>query len=223
MNYMPIIKLVYILMPATIVMAFYFAPRAEILGESSRILYFHVPIAWVSALAFIISGIVSIFYLRDRAGKYFQLDEKARNSAAIGFLFTVLALITGAIWSRISWGAFWNWDPRQTSIVMLLLIYIAYFSLSSALENNPSRGKILSSYLIFAMVTVPFLIFVVPRMFPSLHPDPILNPQRKIFLEDRMKITLLVSVISFTLLYFYIWSMENRLSALKHKIGEKQQ
>ena len=218
---MLILKSVYILMPIAIILAFLWAPPAKILGEASRILYFHVPPAWISALAFIISGIFSIIYLYDRDKRFTLIEEKACNSAALGMLFTIITIIIGAMWSKINWGAYWNWDPRQISIVILVLIYAAYFSLRAALANNPGRGRLTSVYLVFAMVTVPFLIFVIPRVYSSLHPDPIINQQRKMNLDGTMLVTLLVSLTSFTMLFFYILSLANRLSRLTQKIEEK--
>jgi len=215
---MIISNLFYLLMPLTIFLAFMWAPPAEILGEASRIIYFHVPLAWVSTLAFFISGILSVVYLCDKEKKYRLIEEKANNSACIGIVFTILTIVTGSIWSKISWGAYWNWDPRQTSIIVLLLIYLAYFSLRTALAGNPSKGKLTSSYLILAMITVPFLIFVIPRVYLSLHPDPIINTNIKISLDEKMKITLLAGLFSFTFLFFYIFSLANRVSRINQII-----
>lgn len=214
--------IVFILMPVSIILAFQWAPPAEILGESSRIIYFHVPLAIVSTIAFMISGILSIVYLyaskrkltSQKAEYHSNIEEKAYNSACIGMVFTVLTIITGSIWAKISWGTYWNWDPRETSIIILFLIYIAYFSLRSALEGNPGRGRLTSVYLIFAMLTVPFLIFVIPRVYASLHPDPIINPDRQIHLEFTMRAALIISMISFCFLYIYLFSLANRISVL---------
>ncbi len=218
---MILLTLVYILISVSIVLAYLWAPPAEFLGQASRILYFHVPLAWVSTLAFIISGVLSIVFLYDREKKYPLTEERAYNSAIIGMVFIILALITGSIWSKISWGAYWNWDPRQTSIIVLMLIYMAYFSLRTALADNPARGRLTSSYLIIAMLAVPFLIFIIPRIYTSLHPDPIVNSERKINMDVSMKITLLISSIAFTLLFFYLFSISNRISGVKKKIEEK--
>ncbi len=214
-------KLIFIMMPLSIFLAFMWAPPAEILGESSRIIYFHVPLAWGSVLAFVYSGIVSILFLADKKGKYTLLDERAYNSAGIGMVFTILAIISGAIWAKMSWGSYWNWDPRQTSITILMLIYIAYFSLHSALKDNESKGRICCSYLIFAMITVPLFIFIIPRMYPSLHPDPIINPERKLKLNAQMRTVLMISLFSFTLLYFYLLNLMNRISFIDNKYKEK--
>lgn len=215
-----LVKSVYLLMPVVIVLAFLWAPPAEGLGETARIIFFHVPIAWGSFLAFLIAGIYSIIFLFDKDRKFKELDEKAYNSAVIGFVFTLLAVISGSIWAKLTWGSFWNWDPRETSIVIVLLIYIAYFSLQAALAGNESRGKIGSSYLIVAMVMLPFFIFVVPRIYLSLHPNTIINAQRKIMMEHRMLVTLLISIASFTILYFYLLQIMNRLTAIKKRIED---
>lgn len=213
-----ITQLVFILMPISIYLSFLWAPSAVVLGESSRILYYHVPLAWVAVLAFFVSGIFSIVYLYDKDKKFSLIDEKAHNSALIGLLFIVLATVTGSIWSKISWGAFWNWDPRQRAIAFLLLIYFAYFALRIALQDNPLRGKISGAYLIFAMVTVPFFVFILPRMYKTLHPDTIVISENRMQMDPAMRITLLVSIVSFTLLYFYLLQLLNRISYITKKV-----
>ncbi len=218
---MIISKLVYVFMPISIYLAFMWAPPAEILGEASRVVYFHVPCSWVATLAFIMSGVISIIYLYDKKDRFSHLDERAYNSAKLGMLFTVLAIISGSIWAKISWGSYWNWDPRESSIVILLLIYLAYFSLRTALADNPNKGRLTSVYLIFAMVAVPFVVFVIPRVYPSLHPDTLINPERKVNMDQTMRIALLFTTISFTLLYLYIFSLTNRLSRIMFRIEEK--
>jgi heme exporter protein C len=215
------LKILYIAMPVSILMAFLWAPPAALLGDSSRIMYFHVPIAWVSFLAFVVAGILSIFHLVEKKnGGTGHRDEMAYHSAAIGFAFAIMTVITGSIWAKISWGTFWNWDPRETSILIILLIYIAYFSLQGALADNEKRGTIGASYLILAMIVLPFFVFLVPRIYPSLHPDPIINVDKKIYLDERMKGTLIVAIISFSILYVYLLDLMNRIFELRNNIEE---
>ena len=208
-------------MPAAIILAFLYAPSAEILGHTSRILYFHVPCAWVSVLAFIVSGIYAVTFLADKNKKIIIPEQKAFNSAKIGMLFTILTVITGSLWAKLTWGSFWNWDPRETSIVILLLIYTSYFSLRSAVTEEDKRARISSVYLIIAMFTVPFFVFIIPRLYPSLHPDPIINAERKIHLDYKMQTAFIVSAAAFTFLYAYLFSISNRISAVNKKIEEK--
>ena len=207
-------------MPLSIGLAFLWAPPAEILGDASRVIYFHVPLAWGGVLAFIVSGIFSILFLLDKERRFQYLDERAYNSASIGLIFTLLATVTGSLWAKISWGSYWNWDPRQISIVLLLSIYIAYICLWQILEENPNKGNIGSVYLIFAMFFVPPLGFIIPRIYRSLHPDTIINADQKMHMDATMAITLVISVVAFTLLYVYLLSLKNRLSRANHRIDE---
>lgn len=220
---MKILKLVFLIMPVSIFMAFMIAPPAKILGEASRIIYFHVPLAMGSVIAFTYSGIASIIFLLDKNKKYQMLDVKSHNSAQIGVLYTVLAIISGSIWAKISWGSYWNWDPRQTTITVMMLIYIAYFCLWTALENNENRGKICSAYLIFTLITIPFFVFIIPRVYQSqtLHPDTIINTRGKMEMAPMMRISLFVAMAAFTFLYAYLLSLMNKLSKINNIYQEK--
>ncbi len=215
-----IYRFVFLFMPVVIYMSFMWAPPAAILGDASRIIYFHVPVAWVSVLAFIVAGVQSVIFLISNKNRR-EREYMAFNSASAGMVFIILALITGSIWAKLSWGSYWNWDPRETSIVLLMLIYIAYLSLHSSLKNNPNRGSISAVYLIIAMITMPFLVFIIPRLYPSLHPDTIINQEKKIHLEAAMRITLFSSIVTFTLLYGYIYRLMNRITSLEIKLEEK--
>jgi heme exporter protein C len=148
---------------------FVVVPQYEGLGNAGRIVIMHVPTAWVSVLAFGVSALYSGLYLwRGRS----EHDDYALAAAESGFLFTVLATVTGAIFSQVVWGVYWNWDPRQTSIFVLLLIYAALFALRSAIDDVPRRRQLSAVYSLFAFVTVPFLIFIAPRISDStLHPN----------------------------------------------------
>lgn len=212
--------LIFIVMPGVFLRSLLWTPTAEFLGESSRILYFHVPVAWISVISFIAAGYHSIMILITEKGRD-EREFKAYNAAYIGIIFTILTVITGSIWAKISWGSYWNWDPRETSIVILMLIYISYFSLYSALKDNVNRMGISSVYLIIAMITMPFFVFIIPRIYPSLHPDTLINADKKIHLEAAMRLTLFTSIGVFTLFYGYIYNLMNRISSLELTLQEK--
>lgn len=205
-------------MPAVFWMALAWVPPAMGLGDASRILYFHVPVAWSSVLAFLAAGYYSVRYL---VKDDYRFELYAWNAAYTGLVYSVLTVITGSIWAHISWNTWWNWDPRETSAVVLLLIYIAYISLYSSLKERPGRGRISAVYLIIAAVVMPFFVFIIPRIYRSLHPDMMFSSGTKFDLEPSMRITLLVSIAVFTLLYFVIISLMNRNSVLEKKIEEK--
>ncbi len=196
-------------MTAVILGAFLYAPPAKGLGETARIIFFHVPTAWLASLAFLISAIGSLQYLRTQQKKY---DIWAHSSAQIGLIFAVLATVTGSIWAKKIWQSYWNWDPRETSIFILLLIYAAYFALRSAIDIEEQKAKLSAVYSIIAFVTVPFFIFIIPRVYESLHPDPLINPEGEIKMDGRMLQVFINSLLSFTLLFF--WMLRLKIKSL---------
>ncbi len=166
----PVAKLLLGLWIAGVVVAmFLVVPQYVGLGDAGRIIVMHVPTAWITTVAFAVSAFYSARYLWRRRPAD---DANAVAAAETGFLFCVLATVTGAIFAQIVWGTFWNWDPRETSILVLLLIYAAYFALRSALDEPERRRRLSAAYNLFAAVTMPFLLFVAPRVAESsLHPN----------------------------------------------------
>ena len=195
------------------------APQSQ-LGEISRIIFFHIPMAWVAVLAFLISMINSIRYLRNRDLSY---DTKAVVSARLGLVSCLLAAVSGAIFAKATWGSFWNWDPRETTIFVLLLIYGAYFALRSAVSSDQRRAALCGVYSILAFLTVPFLIFVIPRAYQSLHPNmSILNQNLKFQMPFEILILLILSLIGMTLIFAWIYDLEVRISKL-NRFERKEQ
>jgi len=186
-------------------------PLIQGLGELGRNILFHVPMSFVAFIAFLLATIYSIIFLRTKKMDY---DYRARAASAIGLLFTILATVTGSIWARFSWGTFWNWDPRETSIFILLLIYVAYFLLRSLLEEGEEKkARIAAVYNIIAFVTVPFLMFVLPRITQSLHPGssgteaPVINLSGKTHTDPILSYILWTNVVLFTLLFLWMTNL----------------
>jgi heme exporter protein C len=186
------------------------------LEDNARIIFFHVPTAWLSVVGFVMSLVFGVRYLRT---KNINDDIRSSASAGIGFVFCILATVTGAIWAKFSWGTYWNWDPRQTSIFVLLLIYGAYFSLRSAVEAEERRATLAAVYSIIAGVTMPFFMFIMPRILSSLHPEPILNTQGKLHMNTMMFALFLASLAGFTGVYWWMWRLKVRTEQLHHDIG----
>ncbi|HPW54435.1 MAG: cytochrome c biogenesis protein CcsA [Thermoanaerobaculaceae bacterium] len=180
-------------------------------GDSFRIVFFHVPQAWVAVLAFCVNLVASIRYLRTRA----PLDDaRAAAAARLGMLFAILATVTGSIFAKLEWGMFWNWDPRETSIVILLLIYAAYFALRQAVVDEERRASLAAAFAIFAFVTMPFLIFVIPRVYSSLHPNLVEATQGAVRfkMDPGMRLVLFSALAGFTGLFAWLYSFEVRLA-----------
>jgi heme exporter protein C len=190
---------------AVIYGAFLYAPLAKGLGEYTRVLYFHVPTAWVTVIAFFLGALFSGLYLKKRDIKF---DYYAESASQLGIVFCILATVTGSVWAKVSWGSFWNWDPRETSIFILLLIYAAYFALRSAIEQPDRKAALSSVYSLLAFVTVPFFVFIVPRIYSSLHPDPLVNTEGKINMDGKMLTVFLSSLFGFTVLFFWMLKMK---------------
>jgi heme exporter protein C len=200
-------------MAIVIVGAFDYAPlAAKFIGESSRILFFHVPMAWVSFVAFAAGGIWSIvFLLRGRQARH---DRAAHAAIELGLLFGILATVTGALWARIMWGSYWNWDPRQTSIIMALIWNGAYLALRDSIEDGEKKTRLAAAYAALGLVVTPFFFFVVPRITFSLHPDPVINTRGSADMETRMLQVLLASGVGFVALFFWLHGLRTRLLAL---------
>lgn len=195
-------------------------PQVITLGELIRIMNFHVPTAWVAVLGFSMSMIYSIIYLKNRNIEY---DILASSSASLGMIFCILATLTGMVWAKYNWGAYWNWDPRQTSIFILLIIYFAYFSLRTALENQEQKARLSAVYSILAFVTVPFLVFIIPRLSDSLHPGSALdNGSGPILSTEAGSINFLLllafsySMTAFTVIYFWLLNLRIRLKKIEN-------
>ena len=188
---------------AVLYAVFFLVPPAEGLGNYVRIAFFHIPTAWVAVVAFLGAAYWGARYLKTRELRY---DAKSARSAILGLIFTLMATVSGAVFSKLTWGAYWNWDPRQTTIFVLLLIYAAYVTLRMTMRDERARASSSAVYALFSFIAVPFLVFILPRMFFSLHPSPVLNETGRIDMDAVMLGTLVLSLIDMTLIY--IWLMK---------------
>lgn len=215
----PLLWLLWGWMAAVILAAFHWAPLAEgFLGQSSRILFFHVPMAWVSFVAFMTAGVWSLLFLAGRRDP--RRDRAAAAAIEIGLVFAVLATVTGAIWARIMWNSWWNWDPRQASIVVALLFYAAYLALRAAVADREARARLCAAYATLGLVVAPFFYFVLPRLGFTLHPEAVINAQGKVEVEPRMLAVLLASSAGFTALFFWIHRLRTRLAECEERLLE---
>lgn len=184
-------------------------------GESSRILFFHVPMAWTAFVAFLTAGIYSARFLRRRDPR---LDLAAAAAVEIGLVFCVLATLSGSIWARVEWGAFWNWDPRQLTITIALVYYAAYLALRSQIADTEVRGRVSGAYAVLGLVVAPFLFFVAPRMAAfSLHPQPVLNASGELEMDPSVLWLLLAGVVGFTVLFFWLHGIATRVAVLAER------
>jgi heme exporter protein C len=204
--------LLFLAMSAMIVFSFATPMPQQQIGQASRIFYYHIPQAWICVIAFAMAMIFSIRYLKTR---HVADDDRAVMAATLGLVSCILATVTGSIFAKVTWGSFWNWDPRETSIFILLLIYGAYFALRGAIEVEEKRAALSAVYAIFAFVTVPFLVFVVPRVVPSLHPaDSIISKNLKFTMGPTVRMIFFSSLALFTVLFFWMFNLGRRVQIL---------
>lgn len=193
-----------------------YVPTEKTEGPVQRIMYFHVPCAWLSFFAFFVVFITSILFLwkKDR-----EWDIYAHASAEIGVIFCSLVLITGPIWARPIWGAWWVWDARLTSTLILWLIYVAYLMLRSQTEPGSMRARYAAVLGIAGFLDIPLIHFSV-LWWRSFHPLPkvITSEGFGKGLDTSMMMTLLVSLAAFTLLYFVLMGQRVRQEKLRDEI-----
>jgi heme exporter protein C len=197
-------------------------PNIPGLEEKAKIIFFHVPTAWLAVIAFLMAMVYGVKYLKGK-----NLDDDAKSNAALqlGMMFCILATVTGSIWAKFTWGAFWHWDPRETSIFVLLLIYGSLFALRSAIENEDKRARLSAVYSIFSFLTVPFFIFIMPRIMTGLHPgsanDDTSGPVVDFKMNANMQLIFYLSLLSFTILYYWIWNISYKAIIIKDKLSRK--
>jgi heme exporter protein C len=196
------------------------------LENKARNIFFHVPLAWTAVLAFLIALWHGFRYLRTQDIMH---DHQSLASAGLGLMFCLLATVTGSIWARFNWGSFWNWDPRETSIFILLLIYGAYFALRSALASEEIRARLSAVYSMIAGVTAPFFVFVMPRLFTGLHPgargdEAGSTPVAQLHMTGPMRIVFFCGLLGFSLLFFWLLNLRVRIARLQelHSINLQQ-
>lgn len=191
-------------------------PALPILDETIRNLYFHVAMWMAMMITFIVSVIYSIKYLRSNNPVF---DIYALEYARTGIVFGVLGLVTGSVWARWTWGAFWSNDPKQLGAVIALLIYLAYFVLRNSMTDVDKRARIGAVYNIFAFAMLFPTIWIIPRMVESLHPGGMGNPAFDTNdIDSRMRVVFWPGAVpGWTLLGVWITTLRIRLSLLEEK------
>jgi heme exporter protein C len=198
-------------------------PRIEILEHTARNLYFHVPMWFTLMAAIFLAGYHAIRYLA--TGREIH-DIRSHQAARVGTVFGILGLLTGIVWARYTWyvgtGIWWNFDPKQTMAAAQLLIFGAYFVLRDSVEDESKRGRIAAVYLLFATVTMPFLLYVLPRQFESLHPGADGNPAFSDITHPIMRVVFYPASVGFIGLFWIIYTQRVRAALLRLRHDDAQ-
>jgi heme exporter protein C len=189
---------------ATAVLALSVTPPRENEGfDAVRLLYLHVPCAWIAYLAFGITAVASLLYLVPRT-RHPSWDLLAGASAEVGVIFTALMLIVGSLWGRPTWGTWWAWDARLTTTAIMFFLYLGYLALRRSGATVAERGKRCAIAGLIAFIDVPIVHFSV-TWWQTLHQQgTVFNPKLDVQINGSMAFTLVLSVAAFTLLYGYL-------------------
>ncbi len=187
-------------MLAAVIRVFWFTPTELVMGEVQKLFYFHLSSAWVGALAFLTAAGCGIGYLSTRKMEW---DAVELASVEIGTLFALITILSGMTWARPIWNTWWTWDPRLTTTVIMLLIYLVYLLLRRSLENPDTQARFAAVYAILGFLSVP-VTFLSIRMLRSIHPvlfGPGSSNAGSFGITTAMLHTLLISLAAFSLLY----------------------
>ena len=188
------------LMMVCIYLIFIWVPTEKNLGISQRILYFHVPIAWVGMVSIFVVGTASLIHLITGNEKW---DHVAYSAAELGVIFATLILVTGAIWAKPVWGVWWSWDPKLTTTLILWFIYVGYLMVRSFAPQGSKGRKYASVVALIGAVDSP-LIYLASIWWRTAHPDLNLGPLAESDLDSSMLLVFLISLVTFTVFYLYL-------------------
>jgi heme exporter protein C len=193
-------------------------PRLNIVNETIRATYFHVPMWFGMVFLFSLSLYQAILYLRKPS---LETDRKSEAFAHVGLGFGILGTLTGMIWANYTWGSPWHGDPKQNMAAIACLIYLAYFVLRGSLDNQEQKARLSAVYNIFAYGAMIPLLFIIPRLTSSMHPGNGGNPGFNMYdLDSRMRLVLYPATVGWFIVGYWIASLRIRYKAIEEKLHD---
>lgn len=194
-------------------------PQLDILNETIRNVYYHVPI-W---FAMLFQMGVSVFY----SAKYLRTQDAtnetvAYNAALVGIMFSIPGMITGSLWAKYTWGTWWTFqDPKLNGVAIGILMYLIYFILRASIVQEMAKARVSSVFNIFAFVMLVLFIMIFPRLTDSLHPGNGGNPAfGKYDMNNHMRMVFYPAVIGWVCFSGWILNLLNRISTIKNKLND---
>ncbi len=182
-------------------------------GNVQRLMYVHVPAAWLAFLAFFVVFVMSVLYLIQRDERW---DRVAASSAEIGVVFTVVTLLLGMMWGKPTWGVFWTWDPRLTTTAILLAIYVGYGALRSFAEDGEKRARWSAIVGVIGFANVP-IVYMSVTWWRTLHQPP--SSPRSV--APDILWTLMLNLAAFTIVYIYLMVRRIRFARLEGELEKR--
>ncbi|HNR95676.1 MAG TPA: cytochrome c biogenesis protein CcsA [Anaerolineae bacterium] len=209
-----LIMLTTLAMLASLYLVLVWVPTEKTMGVIQRVFYFHVPSAWVAFLAFAVAAVAALLFLARRQEHW---DRVEVASLELGIVFSTVALITGSVWARPIWNTWWTWDPRLTTTLVMWIYYVASLLLRQMVDSPERSARFGAVLAIVGFVNVP-LVFLTIRLWRTIHP--VLFTTEGFGLAPEMLLTLLISLGTFTLLYFCLLTVRVRLESLQARLAQ---
>ena len=191
------------------------APAERLQGESVRILYVHVPAAWLAMAAW--SGI-AVSSLIQLVWRHPLAAVAARAIAVPGALFTAICLATGSLWGRPTWGTYWEWDGRMTSMLVLLFLYVGYIALAAAEREKGGEGRLTAIFGLVGAINIPIIRFSV-EWWESVHQRSSISLiEGRVSIASELLWPLLGAALGFSLLFGAIVLMRMRAELARNKV-----
>jgi len=182
-------------------------------GDIQRLMYVHVPAAWLAFLSFFVVFLMSVLYLIQRDLRW---DRVAQGSAEIGVIFTVLTLALGSMWGKPTWGVWWTWDPRLTTTAIMLAIYVGYLAIRSFADDPDKRARWAAIVGIIGFANVP-IVYLSVIWWRTLHQPP--SSPRSV--SPEILWTLMFNLAAFTVIYVYLMMRRVRLAKLEGELEQR--
>ena len=195
------------------IVGLFVVPADAAQGNVQRLMYVHVPAAWLAFLAFFVVFVMSVLYLVQRDARW---DRVAASSAEIGVVFTALTLLLGMMWGKPTWGVWWTWDPRLTTTAILLAIYVGYLALRSFADDADKRARWSSIVGVIGFANVP-IVYMSVTWWRTLHQPP--SSPRSV--SPDILWTLMLNLAAFTLVYAYLMVRRVRLERLEGELEKR--
>ena len=199
-------------------MMFRWVPSDISQGAVQRILYLHVPVAWVSMVAIVVVAFASVMYLKTRDSKW---DRRAVSVAEVGLVFGAVMLVSGIIWARPVWLVWWTGEAKLTTALILFFIYVAYLMFGAYFPPGDQRRRIAAVVAILGAIDTP-IIYFASVLFQESHPPAVIGPvaDESAAVGAQIGLTLLVSTVAFTLLFASILAERLGLARLEEEVDE---
>ncbi len=191
----------------------FIVPADRLQGDVQRLMYVHVPAAWLAFLAFFVVFLMSVLYLIQRDLRW---DRVAQSSAEIGVVFTVLTLALGSMWGKPTWGVWWTWDPRLTTTAIMLAIYVGYLAIRSFADDPDKRARWAAIVGIIGFANVP-IVYLSVIWWRTLHQPP--SSPRSV--SPEILWTLLFNLAAFTLVYIYLMMRRIKLARVEGELEQR--